>query len=614
MEVDDAISTDPAYASQSEEQDSETRFLSPVVVGAGGGFHLNHPAHRPGNSRTYRGSKAGPRTIAACSSPVPTEATQPEDPLDVPHIQPFPTSERQAPLPPHNTVHDLESPFSAAPRGSGPFLGYPDAQRSASPISPENNLAPSQPPSIHSPTPSLTREFLSDGSSRRHRPLHRDDSAMRMSASSKSLGDPIPTPPAASNHLSQSTEQHTARFKGHAQNNTPTQSQAKRPLEVPVTPPPAPKRQAMTFGPTSGGKVYTSRLNITQINSQRVSSREVSRRRTISSQTRRKGKSISHARTQTPSCTQPPASITHSQRTGDDNLDLLEDLDEAQLVVDSAKQGVLVENLGYHKPTAQDLSGHERGLWKETLDLTWAFSMGEGNFQTRAVYASWVRACYSKVLELKLSNLDTATMTMSDNMMTVPVRNHYELKKPSTPDERQDNKDKVSELCPRYFHYRETNVNDPTDPYEGKILYTALESTFFAGPNAIGAKYPALFRRSEDNPKDERKHLAVLAYLATMVQFCLEEWTKGFFKKGTLNATTQHSVWLCHYDGLKNVSLIARKRLIKTYNEWVEKAYDVSQAQTKFSKKPCVQAVVRQKDVRPDTPSPSRSPSPLDDH
>ncbi|CUA73491.1 hypothetical protein RSOLAG22IIIB_05341 [Rhizoctonia solani] len=596
MVVDDAISADPVYASQSEEQDFETRFLSLVLVGAGGGFHLDHPSHRPGNSRTYCGSKGSPRTIAVPNSPVPTESTQPEDHSPAPYIQHFPNSERGAPLPP---VHYLDSQFFAAPEGSRHFLGYPDDQRSASPTLPDNNLARSQSPA-HSPTPSLSRELLSDGSSRRNRPPHHDDSATHISTSSKSLGDPIPKPPLASNRLSQSTEQHATQPEGHTQSSTPTQSQGKRPLETPSTPLRPHKRRAMTFGTTTG----------------------VSRRRTTSTQTRKKGKSTPRARAQT------PTPIVRPQMTYDDNLDLLEDLDEGQLVVDSAKQGVLIESRNYRKPTAQDLIGHERGFWKDTSDLTWAFSMGEGNFQTGAVYASWASACYSKVVGLKLPDLDTTAMTMSDNMMTVvlnnlcnmryrdylrlcePVRNYYQLKNPSTPDEREDTKEKVDELYPDYFHYRE--INDPADPYEGQILYIALESTFFSGPNSIGAKYPALFRRSEDNPKDERKHLAVLAYLATMVQFCLGEWTKGYFKKGTLNATTQHSVWLCHFEGLKNVSIIARKWLIRTYNRWVQKAYDASQAQTKFSKKHYVQAVVRQKDVRLDTPS--RSPSPLDDH
>ncbi|KAG8731153.1 hypothetical protein FRC11_004921 [Ceratobasidium sp. 423] len=645
MDVDDAISADPVYASQPEEQGLEARFLSPVVVGVGGGFHLDHPTHhRPGNSRTYCGSKGGQRTITRPNSPVPTESTQLDNHLDPPYIPPFSTSEREAPPLPLNPICNLESPIFVT--RSGLFLGYPDDQgshRSASPISPDKNLALSQPLNARSPTASLTRELLSAGSSRHNHPLHHEDSDTHISASSKSMGDPIPTPPVASNHEgehhtpqlrsapnlatpasqqphrpSQPTEQHPT--------STPTQSRSKRPLETPVTPLPARKRPAMTFGPTTGGRTWTTHLNITEINSQRVSAREVSRHRTAPSQ--RKGKSTARACTDTPARTDTPMPITRPKRTGNDNLDMLDELDEGDFVVDSAAKGVQVENRGSRKPTVQDLSGHERGLYRDTLEMTWAFSMGEGNFQTRAVFATWVSACYTKLVELKLPDLDTTAMTMSNDLMTVilnhlcnaryqdyvrlcePVHSYYQLKNPSTRKERQDMKDKVGGVYPDYFHYRDMDKH--VDPYEGKILFEALQAIFFWGPKAIGAKYPALFRRKEDDTKDleeERKHLAVLAYLATMIQFCLGEWSKGYFKKGTLNATTQQSVWVCHFDGLKNVSSIARKRLIKTYDEWVRKAYDASQAETKFSKKHYVQAVVRQKDVRPDTPS--RSPSPL---
>ncbi|EUC55839.1 hypothetical protein RSOL_140100, partial [Rhizoctonia solani AG-3 Rhs1AP] len=622
MEVDDAISADPAYASQPEEQGLEARFLSPVLVGAGGGFHLDHPTHHwPGNGRTYRGSKGGPRTIARPDSPVPTESTQLDDHSDPPHIQPFSTSEQDAPSLPIDPTHGLGSPIFVA--RTGLFLGYPDDQgshRSASPVSPDKNPVLSQPLSAGSLTPSLTRELLSDGSSRRHRPLRHEGSDTHISTSSKSLGGPIPTPPLTANR-----EEEQLRSAPNLATSTPAQSRSKRPLKTPATPLPPRKRPAMTFGSTNAGKTWTTRLNITEINSQRVLAREVSRHQTAPSQTRRKGKSATRARTDT------PAPTTRPQRTGNDNLDLLDGSDEGDFVADLATKGVAVENRGCRKPTVQDLSGHERAFYRDTLEMTWAFSMGEGNFQTRAVFATWVSACYSKLVELKLPDLDTTAMAMSDDLMTVilnnlcnaryqdytrlcePVRSYYQLKNPSTLEERQDMKDKVGEVYPGYFHYGD--MDELVDPYEGEILFVGLRSIFFWGPTAIGAKYPALFRSGGDDSKDlkeERKHLAVLAYVATMIQFCLGEWSKGYFKKGTLNATMQQSVWVCHFDGLKNVNLVARKRLIKTYNEWVQKAYDASQAQTKFSKKHYVQAVVRQKDVRPDTPS--RSPSPLDNH
>ncbi|KAJ1308231.1 hypothetical protein OPQ81_003946 [Rhizoctonia solani] len=142
MEVDDVISTDPAYASQSEEQDSEALFLSLVFVGAGG----------PGNSHTYHDLSGGLRTIATLNLPTPTEATQLKNDPNPLHIQPFPDSQRDAPPLPLDPNHGLTSWTFAASNTSGLFLGYPDGQdtqHSPSPILLDGILAPR----AHSPTP-----------------------------------------------------------------------------------------------------------------------------------------------------------------------------------------------------------------------------------------------------------------------------------------------------------------------------------------------------------------------------------------------------------------------------------------------------------------------------
>ena len=117
--------------------------------------------------------------------------------------------------------------------------------------------------------------------------------------------------------------------------------------------------------------------------------------------------------------------------------------------------------------------------------------MGEGNFQTRATYGCWIGACYAKVIELKLPNLNPDTTVMSNDMSTVvsisirsfpsilpnaytrqilnnlpncryqdylrardPVGDFYQLKNPTTPDEREATKTALSKIYPNYFHYR----------------------------------------------------------------------------------------------------------------------------------------------------------------
>ncbi|KDN33798.1 hypothetical protein RSAG8_13108, partial [Rhizoctonia solani AG-8 WAC10335] len=522
--VDEAISSDPVHTIQLEEHSAEARPVSTTSYGRGWRGFPPGPPHPP-----LRGS------LPAISTPEPELEGDPDDHRH--WATQFSTSQEHVPLCSPLPVHDPNSPF----------LGYPEGSRcSHSPI-----------PDYPMISQSLGNQSLTGSPAREHVPrplMHAERSVTHDSTSSKSLGNPIPTPVPACSHeesnvstsnKARSASQHSrlsgtlqprhgstpepsalgltpSEPEGRVQYKTPARPQAKRPLETPETPVPARKRLTTTIRSTTGGNVYNGRLNIIEINSERVSNtslplRQVSRarRRSAPSQTRQRAKSTTSAGNHA-----TPA----SQQTGNDNFDLLDGLDEDQFVVDSALKGVLV-------PTAHELPGWERVIWKDVREVTWAFSMGEGNFQTRVVFASCVGACFSEVIKLKLPNLDTATTAMSDDMLTVilnnlcnaryqdllrlrkPVQDYFELKNPSTPEERQNNEDRIREIFPNWFHYRD--LDGYVDPYEGGILPVALESLFFYGPKAIGAQYPSLFERSND-PKDERKHLAVLSYLATM--------------------------------------------------------------------------------------------------
>ncbi|KDN34633.1 hypothetical protein RSAG8_12295, partial [Rhizoctonia solani AG-8 WAC10335] len=514
----------------------------------------------PGNSKTYRQPGGGRRTSstprldhAESNSPSQRRSPNPEASLDDRQywISPFSTSREGASMPPPRLAHPTDAPF----------LGYPDDQASRR--------------SHTSPTPADNH------------PANSQQSHSRLSQQYRSS-----TPEPRTLGLTPSEPEERTR------STTPAQPRGKRPLEISDASLPARKRIATSARSTGGGHAYKGRLNIVDIDSERVStnhttSRQVSRRRTA----RRKTPGRSGSTTGTSGRVSPA-----SQQTGH-SLELLEDFEEeGEPVVDAARKGVLLEP-GYRKPTTHDLLPWQLAVWKYVRDLVWALSMGQGNFQTRVVFGSWADACFAHIRELKLPDLPPTTI-MSEDMRTVilnnlcnaryqdllrlrePVRGFFRFKNPITPGERRRNKDKVRKVYPKFFHYKD--IDNHVDPYEGGILTLALES---------------------ERPPKRRAQLAVLAYLATMVQFCLGEWTEGYFAKDKLNATKQYSVWLCHFDGLKNVSLVARERLIETYNQWVRDAYDASQAQTYFSDKSYVQDVVRPQDVRPDTPAGTPGPS-----
>ncbi|KAJ1299281.1 hypothetical protein OPQ81_011866 [Rhizoctonia solani] len=555
MEVNDAISKDLVYTSQPEEQDPEAWFLSLIV---------------PPNLKT---------TLTLIFNPCPTLK---EAPLLI--LNPSPTL-KETPLHFHLTL------FTVLLHGSSLPVVPPDSSlvtqmdktldAHLALFHVLSHLVP-----IHQP-PSLTHELTLGGTSNHNCPLCHEDSLMHISTSSKLLGNPIPTP------------------------SPPPQPQSKCPLAMPEAPQPTPKWLKPSSAP--GGKVYTGCLNMVEINSEWIlasgnHSQEVSHQ-TTSSQQKGKSTACAHA--------------THSQGSGN-NLTLLDGPHAGQPMVELAMKEVQTETLDSHKPTTMDLQGFEGAIWKDIIKATWAFSMGEGNFQSCSMYDSWSNRCFAKVIELKVPDLDPDTTIMSNNLKAIilnylpnswyqdylwvcdHIQNYYKLKNPTSANECEATKTKVHKIYLKYFHYccyEDKKVN----PYKGEIMFIALKAMFFFGPKAIGPKYLGLFKRSKEL-KDKLKYLAVLAYVVTMVQFCLSKWSDGLFNKGTLNATIQHSVWICHFNGLKSVHLLACDQFTRTYNEWVEDAYDESQAQTKYNKKHYIQPMVLPSDMHPNTPSPSPTP------
>ncbi|KAB5588667.1 hypothetical protein CTheo_7894 [Ceratobasidium theobromae] len=588
LEVDSALPTNPAYTSPPPEHNSEARVLSPTEVGVGGGFHLDHPTHSqlidtgPGNSKTYQhlkrqhnllpSSRLEDRSFTSSSGVSEINTDNVAIPLQL--------SQPAASRLPSQPICDRTSPFYATADAPHPTSQVPDE--------------PNDPPPFGIPT------------------------------DSQSLGDPIITRPSSQGALPCIDPNTGAHMRARSAAQT-----LGRPSPLPTTPVQATPARKVVATSTQGliGKIYSTRLNIIEINSQRPPTTRRGRQprhnwSAPSSQHRVNTTPVLPMRStsqQQPSCKahcQPPPS-----EISDEEPDLLDGFDVDQHVADSAAKGIMVKSRA-SKPTVLDLHGVERAMWKIIRNITWGFSISQGNFQTRGVFASWLGTIHSQVF--KHNYPDLALRPMSDNMSKVIlnslsncryqdllhvrelVKDFYCLKNPSSEEERAENQSVIDEVYPRSFH-----CVDPikeVSPYESEVMARALADIFFYGPAAIGATYPGLFERTIE-PRDERKHLPILAYLATMIQFSLGEWRRGFFKKGKLNANTMLSVFICHYEGLKIVAHKARDRLIGLYNKWFSDALASSQAQAVFKKKSFVQPIICPEAVRPDTPCQSPAPS-----
>ncbi|KAG9118807.1 hypothetical protein FRC07_006497 [Ceratobasidium sp. 392] len=468
LDVRDALSKDPAYASQPEEQDTSTRFMAPTAVGTKGGFHLDHPAHRSVNVKTYHQTRKR-------------------------------LSYRQEP--------------SEGDEGSAT----------------ESDSATQD---SHTSTPKLFKQSRSP-SSGMNLPTY-----INNKSGSPSLGDPIPTPPASS-------QQNPNHLYGSQQPNPPA---SRRGSQIPSCSFSAVQQPTPS---ASHSKKQTTRTDAS-------SSHTIPAQKQIKTVTRAPGPSNKRHHTPLP----PP-------ETSESGLELLPEFDEDEHVAEAAVKGVQIPPR-HRKPTAQDLHGTDRVLWMVVRDVTWGFSMGQGNFQARGVFDAWLRNIYVQVYEERYPN--RLFKPMGDDMPVVeklllrkPVQYFFELSEPTCEEQFLENKRIFNMVYPNRFH-----CSDPENDlghYESEILPITLTALWFQNPTSLGARYPGLFEKT-DNPADELKHLSIIAYMLTMIQYCLSEWANGFHEKGTLDANYLLQVFICHYDSVKGAAVQARKRLSDLYKAW----------------------------------------------
>lgn len=240
----------------------------------------------PGNNKTYRGSKGQRNHRARSRSEIEVSSDDESVEMDIdhPHI-PFPAAQQlTSQLPPH-PIHDPNSPFNS--RANIPFLGYPDdhsPERShRQPLNPNRvSQAPSElnslpPYGIPTSSQSLGDPIQTPAHSTHGAPtnisqLRAERSVTRTSESYPAPGqsnarqEPPPQGSQRSDHAS--LQQQHSRPRAHPHSPLPQQIGSLGPLAPSTTVAPTRKRVANGIQ-AAGAKVYRTRLNIIEINSQR---------------------------------------------------------------------------------------------------------------------------------------------------------------------------------------------------------------------------------------------------------------------------------------------------------------------------------------------------------
>ncbi|KAG8734100.1 hypothetical protein FRC10_011941 [Ceratobasidium sp. 414] len=266
------------------------------------------------------------------------------------------------------------------------------------------------------------------------------------------------------------------------------------------------------------------------------------------------------------------------------------------------------------KPASRDLHGYERQLLSPAKLHLFAYALKKGAIQTRPMFFEWSDKSWLKIWRQQLPNLPpevastTVKQILVNNMATGrgrfkdPVRplvlHTFKLLKPALTDEDVNHNLKTFLLIhPNTFHC--TRFTPPYGHYENDLVTEAIATTMFYSPTAVGVVYREFF-----NPMP----LTTVAFVLSIIQFCIEEWETGKFRPHDLSMTDLLNKYVAHLRGLKAASKVAKNRMARLQQHWFDFGLEYSGATA--ADQDIYQPTTQSHDVRPDTPEPESEEEP----
>ncbi|QRV92933.1 hypothetical protein RhiJN_20951 [Ceratobasidium sp. AG-Ba] len=289
--------------------------------------------------------------------------------------------------------------------------------------------------------------------------------------------------------------------------------------------------------------------------------------------------------------------------------DLLPDEEEALAQAEAIAAGTQPTGGRKKKPLARDCNGIRRQVLLYAKLHLLAYSLVEGAYQTRISFLLWAGYVHEATWKLMLPHVPYEAATKAELEIMVnyiatlrgkikdrvrPVIEQYFGFDPHvvTQEDIQRNLDIFHEIYPNSFHC--TSTRPRKGHFEGDQLARCIAAALFYGPNSVGVMFPDYF---EDMP------LTVVAFILAIMQFCIEEWSTGYFVSHDLGASHMLDKYEAHLQNLKELQSVAPRRLERMQAGWTEYAFDYSGASFLQSGKDREQATFHA-EMRPDTPPP----------
>ncbi|KAG9081186.1 hypothetical protein FRC06_005745, partial [Ceratobasidium sp. 370] len=261
------------------------------------------------------------------------------------------------------------------------------------------------------------------------------------------------------------------------------------------------------------------------------------------------------------------------------------------------------------KPLACDTTGVARQVLVLAKIHLFAFALVEGVYQTRATFLQWAALIHEETWRMELPDVEYVAATMSElevmvNYLTTLQGKVKERLRPlvtfihslqhrvTSQQEIQNNLDAYNLVWPNTFHC--ASYSPRGGHYENPEIAHLIGAALFYSPSAVGLQFPDYF---------DEMPLTVVAFILAVWQFCLEEWSNGWFESRDLGTSHMLDKYEAHLAGLKELRAVAPRRLHNLQDQWSTYAKEYSGAS--FIRKVGAQAVMLGLELRPDTPEPA---------
>ncbi|KAG9088432.1 hypothetical protein FS749_002169 [Ceratobasidium sp. UAMH 11750] len=265
------------------------------------------------------------------------------------------------------------------------------------------------------------------------------------------------------------------------------------------------------------------------------------------------------------------------------------------------------------KPLARDFSGIRRQVLVLAKIHLFAFALAEGIYQTRLTFLEWAAEIHYETwkillpkvpyqvatqaeLEVMVNYIATFRGKAKDRLRPVVAHIHEFEHRVATQEDIQRNLDIFNLVYPNSFHCT-TYSPRRAGHYENEDIARCIAAALFYAPSSVGVQFPDYFVGMP---------LTIVAFILALWQFCLEEWSNGWWESRDLSAAHMLDKYEAHLAGLKNLQTIAGNRLSELQDSWLLYAEQYSGAS--FARPRGGQAITLLSELRPDTPEPERVP------